>query len=1385
MRFFHTPSTTKKSPFAGQTHRRRGIAALIGGAILLAAFAMSTGAGAVGGPPAANLDQCKNGSTGTEACIGSNWVNGNLGASNSKYFEGDSIPYRIGLTNLDAGTHTVTIQWDTTKSGKHAIDYLTTWDRTANAGSNACDGYTCGAGTTTLAIPADPNVTGGGVTPIAGNFTLFGGTLSSVGGYTLSAPYTGDSSTSITISFSVPGNADAVLAWGGHIATRSDWGTTSSAVDIPGSPYHSRLLDLDGSGGNQDRSLSAEAVIFPASITLIKDAIPNGATSFSFTDTGGLTPTSFSLVDDGTSANTQAFTNIQTFTTYTFTEGAATGWTLSFGNPVCTVTSADGGTQSADTGTRTLTITLAEGEDVTCTFTNTQSQKASPTISTTPSAGGVIGTVLNDTATLSGGSSPTGSVTFKLFPPSDATCAGTAAYTFTDATAPYATTPGFTSDAAGTWHWTADYAGDANNNPASSGCAAEPVVITKISSSTATTIHDANHGTVTSVPAGTTVHDSATVSGSGPTPTGTVDFTWFTNGTCTGSGTASGTGIALVAGVADPSTSQTPATAGSYAFQATYSGDSVYDGSTGPCEPLTVTKISSSTATTIHDANHGTVTSVPAGTTVHDSATVSGSGPTPTGTVDFTWFTNGTCTGSGTGSGTGIALVAGVADPSTSQTPATAGSYAFQATYSGDSVYDGSTGPCEPLTVTKISSSTATTIHDANHGTVTSVPAGSTVHDSATVSGSGPTPTGTVGFTWFTNGTCTGSGTASGTGIALVAGVADPSTSQTPATAGSYAFQATYSGDSVYDGSTGPCEPLTVTKISSSTATTIHDTDHNPVTSVAVGTTVHDSATVSGAGPTPTGTVSFTWFNEGRCDSEGTSAGSITLVGGVAHPSTSQTPSTPGMYSFQATYSGDNVYDGSTGDCEPLTVTEASSSTATTIHDANHNAVTSVLAGTTVHDSASVSATAGGTPTGTVTFQWFTNGSCTGTAAATSSAFTLVSGTVDGTTFTQTPNSAGSYSFQAVYSGDTNHTGSTGPCEPLTVTQLPPPPPPPPPPAGAVTVIKHVVNSNGGTKTAADFNIHVKSSNGSDVANSPQAGSETGTAYVLLAGTYTVSEDAVPEGYVQTSITCDGVATATITVASAGDTHTCTITNSDLPASLTVIKHVVNASGNAVASDFTMTVTGGSPSPASFPGSETGTLVTLSAGTYSVSETTRIGYTATFSADCSGTIAIGQSKTCTITNTQSAPPAGTLTVIKHVITTTGATKTAADFTVHVKLNGTDVTGSPQAGSETGTAYTLNPGTYTVSEDTPPAGYVQVSITCDGAASATVTIASAGDTHTCTITNQAVPAPQPPNTGNSGHIATTLSIWWVLLAVLGSLALTGSGTAVLVRRARRA
>ena len=283
---------------------------------------------------------------------------------------------------------------------------------------------------------------------------------------------------------------------------------------------------------------------------------------------------------------------------------------------------------------------------------------------------------------------------------------------------------------------------------------------------------------------------------------------------------------------------------------------------------------------------------------------------------------------------------------------------------------------------------------------------------------------------------------ATSSAFPLAGGAVDATTfPQTPNVSGTFAFQATYSGDGTYTGSTGACEPLTVTTVASSTATVIHDATHATVTTVPAGTTVHDQATVTGqAGlPVPTGTVTFRWYTtDAFCTGIPAATSSpFTLDGsGVADGTTfPQTPVTFGTFSFRATYSGDGTYTGSLGPCEPLLVTRVSSTTATVIHDAAHATVTTVPAGTTVHDQATVTGPAGlPVPTGTVTFSWFTNGTCTAPAAATSGPFTLDNaGIADATAFAFTPNVAGSFAFQATYFGDRTYTGSTGPCEPLTV----------------------------------------------------------------------------------------------------------------------------------------------------------------------------------------------------------------------------------------------------------------------------------------------------------------------------------------------------------------
>ena len=139
--------------------------------------------------------------------------------------------------------------------------------------------------------------------------------------------------------------------------------------------------------------------------------------------------------------------------------------------------------------------------------------KAAPTVSTTPSAGGPVGTSISDTATVSGGHTPTGNVTFDLFAPTSTNCTGTPVFTSTNAlngaTPPGATSGTFATTAVGTYHWVAIYNGDANNDTVTSVCGTS-----RWSSPATPTI--ATTATPTGGVIGTSVSDTATVTAAPP-----------------------------------------------------------------------------------------------------------------------------------------------------------------------------------------------------------------------------------------------------------------------------------------------------------------------------------------------------------------------------------------------------------------------------------------------------------------------------------------------------------------------------------------------------------------------------------------------------------------------------------------------------------------------------------------------------------------------------------------------------------------------------------------------------------------------------------------------------------------------------------------------------
>src|SRR4029077_3180366 len=136
-----------------------------------------------------------------------------------------------------------------------------------------------------------------------------------------------------------------------------------------------------------------------------------------------------------------------------------------------------------------------------------------------------------------------------------------------------------------------------------------------------------------------------------------------------------------------------------------------------------------------------------------------------------------------------------------------------------------------------------------------------------------------------------------------------------------------------------------------------------------------------------------------------------------------------GSYSFQAGYSGDTNNSPSTSICEPFSATKANPTISTSLSSP------SVRGGGSVSDSATL--TGAYKATGTATYQFFAGSTCTGTSTTVGSPVVVNNGIVPGSV-SENFNAAGSYSWNAVYSGDSNNSAANSPCEPLAISKASP-----------------------------------------------------------------------------------------------------------------------------------------------------------------------------------------------------------------------------------------------------------------------------------------------------------------------------------------------------------
>ena len=188
-----------------------------------------------------------------------------------------------------------------------------------------------------------------------------------------------------------------------------------------------------------------------------------------------------------------------------------------------------------------------------------------------------------------------------------------------------------------------------------------------------------------------------------------------------------------------------------------------------------------------------------------------------------------------------------------------------------------------------------------------------------------------------------------------------------------------------------------------------------------------------------------------------------------------------------------------------------------------------------------------------------------------------------------------------------------------------------------LTVNKIVNNNFGGTATIPDFILYI---DGIPIIS--------GQATTTSIGQHMVSEDQLP-GYSATfGGDCDVDGKVTL---APGENKTCTITNDDMAADLTVEKILEPDTDPGL---FNLEIDSNIEAANVGDGGTTGP-VSLSAGLHTISETAGTGtdlsdYIVVFGGACdaSGDVTLnnGESKTCTITNTRAT---GTLEIIKHIV----------------------------------------------------------------------------------------------------------------------------------------
>jgi hypothetical protein len=456
----------------------------------------------------------------------------------------------------------------------------------------------------------------------------------------------------------------------------------------------------------------------------------------------------------------------------------------------------------------------------------------------------------------------------------------------------------------------------------------------------------ANNATV---PVGTSVYDTASLSNATPDAGGTVTYRVFTDNTCETEIASFANTKTVTNGTVPQSDALVLNTAQTYYFQATYSGDTSTGGKNrGPVssgcltEVVTAEQFTPTITTSIKLASDNTALGNPANgtipTTVYDTATLTNASPTAGGTVTYRLYTNSTCTtistaptlGAVPADGYTVTVTIGVVPQSANVTFNAAGTWYFQASYSGDAFNVATTSACtsEQIIIAPNTPSIATSIKLASDGSSLGNPANgtipTTVYDTATLTNATANAGGTVTYRLYTNSACTtistaptlGAVPANGYTVTVTNGVVPQSANVTFNAAGTWYFQATYSGDA---NNTGPVS-------SACTSETIVVAPNTPALATTPAVQINDSATLTGLTSDAGGTLTFYLFapTNPTCDFAGaiafTDARPVTATAGSFSASTAYQAATSGTWRWVVKYTGDGNNTAVNSGCNEETV---------------------------------------------------------------------------------------------------------------------------------------------------------------------------------------------------------------------------------------------------------------------------------------------------------------------------------------------------------------------------------------------------------------------------------------------------------------------------------